>query len=164
MDLAQDPYERTDRLQHALGVAYSYLNRRERTVSEVERRLVDAGIDDATASTVIATLHDQGYVDDARFALLFAQDKRELEQWGRERIERGLAARGISGELIRETLGGDHESEFDRALSLLRRRFPMAPQSRRDRDRALGVLLRKGYGSELALDVLAAHTRSAEAA
>ena len=51
------------------------------------------------------------------------------------------------------------ESELDRALELLRRRFPTPPEDRRERERALGVLLRKGYESELALDALAAHTR-----
>ena len=52
------------------------------------------------------------------------------------------------------------ESELDRALALLRRRFPSPPRDRRERDRALGVLIRKGYDSELALDALAAHARS----
>ncbi len=35
----------------------------------------------------------------------------------------------------------------------------MPPRERRDRDRALGMLIRKGYDSELALDALAAHVR-----
>ena len=52
---------------------------------------------------------------------------------------------------------GDAGSEMDRALEILRRRFPSPPRERRDRDRALGVLLRKGYDAELALDALTAH-------
>jgi regulatory protein len=47
--------------------------------------------------------------------------------------------------------------ELSRALELLRRRFPNPPRERRDRDRALGMLLRKGYEHELALDALSAH-------
>jgi regulatory protein len=54
---------------------------------------------------------------------------------------------------------GGPQSELDRALGLLRRRFPDPPQDRRDRNRALGMLLRKGYESELALDALAAYAR-----
>jgi hypothetical protein len=35
----------------------------------------------------------------------------------------------------------------------------VAPADRRERERALGVLLRKGYESELALDALHAYAR-----
>ena len=60
--------------------------------------------------------------------------------------------------LIDETLAAEStESELDRALELLRRRFPAPPRDRRERNRALGVMLRKGYDSELALDALAAY-------
>ncbi len=44
-------------------------------------------------------------------------------------------------------------------MALLRRRFPDPPQDRRDRNRALGMLVRKGYDTELALDALSAHAR-----
>ena len=40
---------------------------------------------------------------------------------------------------------------------MLSRRFPKPPRDRRGRDRALGVLLRKGYDIDLALDALARH-------
>jgi regulatory protein len=154
-----------DGLEHALGIAWSYLNRRDRTVAEMRRHLERAAVADHDIEQALATLSGAGYLDDARFARLFAADKRALEHWGSDRIERSLLARGIAAELVRETIAGaTHESELDRALSLLQRRFPTAPANRRDRDRALGVLLRKGYDSELALDALAAHSRAAEAA
>ena len=165
-DQGGDARARTaDPLQHALGIALKYLNRRDRTVHEVRVRLERSAVDARVADDVIGQLVDQGLLDDARFARLFAEDKRTLEAWGSDRIERGLSARGISPELVQTAIGvASDESELDRALSLLRRRFPAAPQNRRDRDRALGVLLRKGYNSELALDALAAHGREAEAA
>jgi regulatory protein len=95
------------------------------------------------------------------------QDKRELEHWGSERIRRGLEARGIERELAEDALAagagtGDRDStapgagdtELGRALALLRRRFAAPPRERRERERALGVLLRKGYEYELALDAI----------
>jgi regulatory protein len=165
MALPPDPGDRTPRssdgLQHALGIAWSYLNRRERTVAEMRRHLERAGIADADVEQAIATLTGEGYLDDERFARLFAEDKRALEHWGSERIERSLFARGVDAEHVRAAIAGETSaSELERALSLLRRRFPSAPRTRRDRDRALGVLLRKGYDSELALDALAAHVRA----
>ena len=151
-----------DRLQRALELGYGYLNRRDRTEAEMRRRLEAGGIDPPTVEEAIGVLTEQGMLDDARFARLFAEDKRELEQWGSERIRRTLLERGIDRELIDETLDAEPaESELDRALALLRRRFAVPPRDRRERDRALGVMLRKGFDTELALDALAAYARDA---
>lgn len=151
-----------DRLQRALEIAYRYLSHRDRTQAEVRGRLVRDGIEAATIEDAITLLTEQGVLDDSRFVRLFVQDKRELEQWGSERIRRTLLERGIERELVDRTLREElDESELDRALALLRRRFAVAPRDRRERDRALGVMLRKGYDSELALDALAAYARDA---
>jgi regulatory protein len=151
-----------NRIQHALELAYAYLNTRERTAAEVRRRLEQRGVEAAAMEAAVASLVDQGMLDDARFARLFVEDKRGLELWGNERIRRTLRERGIDRDLIEQSLRLDQEeTELDRALGLLRRRFPEPPRDRRERDRALGVLVRKGYDSELALDALAAHAREA---
>jgi regulatory protein len=145
-----------------LELAYRYLNRRDRTEGEVLQHLTGKGVELADAEEAMATLREQGYLDDARYARLFAEDKRTLEGWGSERIRGTLQLRGIDRELIDAAVqdDGDTGSELERALEILRRRFPSPPRERRDRDRALAVLLRKGYDTELALDALTAHARA----
>ena len=144
-------------------LAYTYLSRRERTVIEMRQHLLDREVRGAAVEAVIEELTDQGYLDDARYARVFAEDKREFEQWGSERIMRALLARGLDRDLVAETLaaheGDDQDGELGRALALLRRRFPAPPRDRRERTRALGVLVRKGYDPELALDALSGYTR-----
>jgi regulatory protein len=154
-----------EQLQRALDLAYAYINRRDRTVSEVDAQLERKGISEPVRADALRMVAEQGFLDDERFARLFVADKRALEQWGSERIRRGLLGRGIDRDLAEAAIATaapdavEEESELDRALALLRRRFPQPPEDRRERDRALGVLLRKGYESELALDALAAHAR-----
>ncbi len=155
-----------EHLQRALELSFAYLNRRERTVGELRLQLERKGIGERAAQAAIARLLEDGYLDDGRFALMFVHDKRELDGWGSERIRRELALRGIDRALIETALdrhqaelAGD-QTELDRALALLRRRFPSPPRERRDRDRALGVLIRKGFESELALDALATYARA----
>ena len=162
-----------EKLQRALDLGYAYLNRRERTVSEMRAQLERKGVSPELIDPAVQMFAEQGFLDDERFAQLFVSDKRELEQWGSERIRRGLLARGIERELAERALAagggegegvsdGDEEpTELQRALALLRRRFPTPPRERRERDRALGVLLRKGYESELALDAVSAYARDA---
>ncbi len=108
-----------------------------------------------------------GLLDDERFALMFVADKRELEQWGSERIRRGLRpgsrSRSDRARRCAQAAGRRRTRPSSSGRSaLLRRRFPEPPRDRRERDRALGVLLRKGYDSELALDALGAYARATE--
>ena len=100
----------------------------------------------------------QGYVDDARYARVFAEDRRKLDAWGPERIERRLLALGVDRELVADALADrDARGELDAAVALLRRRFGDAvPATERERERALGVLARKGYDLELAYDAVRA--------
>jgi SOS response regulatory protein OraA/RecX len=46
-------------------------------------------------------------------------------------------------------------------VALLAQRFPAGPSDQRDRERAFGVLARKGYDSELAADAVRAWARHA---
>jgi regulatory protein len=147
-------------LERALAVAYRYVNRRECTTAEMRAQLSRAGSDPQDVEGAVATLVEQGYLDDARFVQLFVQDKRELDQWGSDRIRQALLARGVDRDVVDDVLGEEAAgSEIERAVALLRRRFPSPAGDRRERERALGMLLRKGYDSELALDAIAAHAR-----
>jgi regulatory protein len=151
-------------VERALAAAYRFLDKRERTTSEVARRLRHEGFDAETIELTLVALVDGGSVDDRRFARLFTEDKRELEQWGSERIRRTLIERGIDPETVEAALEAGSvddaaDGDRDRALELLHRRFPEPPQTRRDRDRALGILLRRGYEIELAVEALSAYAR-----
>ena len=151
-----------ERLQHALDAAYRFLARRDRTVAEVRGRLEAEEIEEEVVDEAIAELSRQGYLDDARYALRFAEDRRTIDAWGAERIESRLLAVGVDPALVAAALGerGDGE-ELEAALAVLRRRFPRAPADDRGRDRALGLLVRKGYDLELAYDAMRAYERDA---
>jgi regulatory protein len=149
-----------DRVQDALDRCYRYLAHRDRTELEIRGHLERAGIEAGAVDDAVRILTELDYLDDARFAARFAQDKRELEAWGAERIERRLIALGVDREHIRPALADPEAgTELERARALLHRRFPAPLSDRRSRDRALGVLLRKGYEPDLALEALSAHAR-----
>jgi regulatory protein len=151
-----------ERLQHALDVAYRYLGHRDRTVAEMRRHLEARGVEPATADEAVEDLGRQGYLDDARYAQRFAEDRRTVDAWGAERIERRLLALGVAPDLVAAALDErDGAEELEAAVAVLRRRFPSAPGDDRARDRALGVLVRKGYDLELAYDAVRAFERDA---
>jgi regulatory protein len=146
------------RLQHARDLAWRALNQRERTVAELARLLAAKRVEPSAIETVVAELREQGYLDDASYAQRFAEDRRRLDGWGAERIERKLLALGVDRELVAAVVGEQEPAEeLEAALAILARRFPEPPATPRDRDRALGVLLRKGYELELAHDAIRRH-------
>src|SRR3954452_16332419 len=118
------------RLQHARDVAWRALNRRERTVTEMARLLADKRVEPSAIDTVLGELREQGYLDDASYAQRFAEDRRRLDAWGADRIERKLLSLGVDRELIAAALADrDHAGEMAAALELLARRFPTPPQT-----------------------------------
>jgi regulatory protein len=146
------------RLEHARALAWRALNRRERTVAELAGHLADKRVEPAAIETVVGELLEQGYLDDASYARRFAEDRRRLDAWGAERIERRLLSLGVDRDLVRAAVGEqDHSAELDAACELLARRFPAPPETPRDLERALGFLVRKGYALELAHDALRRH-------
>ncbi len=154
----QDPQAR---LQHALDVSYRYLGYRDRTVLEVRRHLEGKRVEPETIEDALATLMEQGYLDDARFARQFTEDRRTLDAWGADRIERKLAQAGVAADLIAAAISTqDGADELDAALTLLQRRYRAAPETDRERDRALGMLVRKGYALDLAYDAIRAFERA----
>jgi regulatory protein len=112
-------------------------------------------VDEETALAAVAELRRQGAVDDGRYARNFVHDRRELDGWGSERIRERLEAVGVGGEAIEAALGDEGGAgELEAAVALLRRRMPAPPTDDRDRARAFGLLVRKGYESELAYEAV----------
>lgn len=152
-----------DSSERALEVAFRHLGRRDRTAAELRRHLAAKDVGEAEADAAIAEVARMGYLDDARYARTFAEDRRNLDGWGNDRIERKLVTLGVDPEHIAVALGDrDDAGELDAALELLQRRFRNAvPTSERERERALGMLVRKGYELELAYDAVRAFERDA---
>ena len=145
----------------ALTFAYRHLGRRDRTVAEIRAHLKKKEIEESDIDAVVDELTEQGYLDDARFAQRFCEDRRLLDGWGADRIERKLREHGVEREHVSAALAGfDHGSELDAALAVLRTRHREPPADDRERERALGFLVRKGYDLEVAYDAVRALARS----
>ena len=145
------------RLQQALELGYLHLGKRDRTEAEVRRHLAARDVDEASIDGALEALLRQGYVDDARYARVFAEDRRSLDAWGPERIERRLLALGVEPDLVAAALSTrDGEGELEAAVALLRRRLRAIPATDRERDKALRILAGKGYDLDLAYDAVRA--------
>jgi regulatory protein len=151
-----------DDRERALQLAYRAVGHRDRTVAELRTFLERKRVEPGSIAAAVAELREAGLLDDARYARRFAEDKRELESWGAERIARELQRRGIAPDLIEPVVADrSREAELETALLLLERRVP-PPADDRDRDRAWRLLIRRGYEAELAYEAVRRHERSGE--
>ena len=147
--------------ERALELAFRHLGRRDRTEAELRRHLAAKDVGESAAEAAIAEVARMGYLDDARYARTFAEDRRNLDGWGGERIERRLLELGVDREHVAVAIGAREDAdELEAALGLLRRRLRAPPVSERERERALGMLVRKGYELELARDAVRTFERA----
>jgi regulatory protein len=147
--------------QEAFERALEALNRREHTSVELGAWLAQRGFEPRTVEDAVGRLIEDGALDDERFAVAFAADKRELRGWGPERIRAALRERGVEEALIEAALDGDgHQTQLERAVELLEHRGQPADDER-SRSRALAFLARRGYDSELAHDAVRSYEREA---
>lgn len=151
--------------EDAYELALKALGHKERTQSELRAWLAERGVADEEIEEVIVLLAEAGAIDDASFARRYAVDKRLLAGWGPGRIEQALEGRGVARGHIEAALGGEDEgAQVERAISILLGRG-MSCDTERERERALGLLVRRGFPLELAYDaVRAAERRLREAA
>jgi regulatory protein len=148
--------------ERAIELAYRAVGYRERTVAELRTFLERKRVGPCAIDEAVAELSEAGFLDDERYALRFADDKRELERWGSERIARDLQRRGVAPDLIEAAIAArSGESELSVALLVLKERLP-PPGDDRERDRAWRLLVRRGYATELAYEAVRRYEREAD--
>lgn len=149
LDLLEDQ----DRPHLARSRALATLATRDRSVSEMEARLAQAGFTDGVIGETLQWLTGLGYLDDRRYAERYSAEKLKTG-WGERRIRVELARRGVDRTLVDEVLlqlGGDDEAVAEREgalLRLLQRRFgPQFVSDPKAAERKLiGFMARRGYG------------------
>jgi regulatory protein len=146
--------------ERAIQLGHRAVGSRERTVAELRTYLERKRVEPEAIDDAVAELREAGLLDDARYAHRFAEDKRELERWGSERIARELHRRGIPPDLIEAAIADQgREAELQTALMVLQQRVP-PPSNDRERDRAWRLLIRRGYEPELAYEAVRRHERA----
>jgi regulatory protein len=148
--------------ERAIQLGYRAVGTRERTVAELRTFLERKRVEPDAIEVAVGELRQAGFLDDARYAQRFAEDKRELERWGSERIARELHKRGVAPDLIELAVADrSREAELQTALLVLQQRVA-PPHDDRERDRAWRLLVRRGYEVEVAYEAVRRHERSDE--
>lgn len=123
----------------------AFLKVRPRSIFETRKRILEKGAGPETARELVDYLVDQGLLDDALFARLWAESRVNGKGYGKGRVLRELSAKGVSAEIAREAVDTAYgaEGELDAALRMLNVKYRRGPMPARDK--AVSFLTRGGH-------------------
>lgn len=101
--------------------AAAYCSAAERCIRDVRKKMEAAGLSTEEEERIIARLVKERFIDEARFARYFVNDKLRFNKWGRIKIGYELQRKNIPANIRTEALNGIDETEYTDILrSLLR--------------------------------------------
>lgn len=161
---AQLAFSEPEPHQRAIDLAFKLVSQRERTERQIREKLAAKDCEPVEIRAAIAELRRHGFVDDRRYAKLFAEDKRRLQGWGARRIRLELGRAGVAREVIDELFadeeaGLDAPSELEVALGILARKQPDLSDPK-VKQRTAAMLARRGIASTTVYAALRAHARA----
>jgi len=92
--------------------AANYCAYQERTQAEVRERLQQWGVYGDEAEEIIVYLIEDNYLNEGRFAKIFAGGKFRVKHWGRKKILYELKARKLSDHVIREAMAEIEDEDY----------------------------------------------------
>lgn len=142
---------RTAHLDCAKDAAARFLSYSERSTGQLRDRLRSLEYDTLTVEAVIEWASERGYVNDVRFASVFAGSK----TMGTARLKAELRRRGAAESAIRQVLSEQpDDGRFNRAVEQVREKYGGLPSKEKARRRAAGWLGRRGFSTDFILRVL----------
>lgn len=151
-----DDVLKAEELNKVIFNALNLLSYRQRSEKEIVDALRKKGFDETSIDKTILYLYENKYLDDNAFATSFINDKKNLNKLGSTRIKYELLKKGVSKEVIENTLEIDLDEEYEIALELATKKL----NSYKDQDKNSiyrklgGFLQRKGYPYDVVSKVL----------
>ena len=100
----------------ALVKLQRYCAYQDRCHQEVRSKLIELGTYGQDLEDVMASLIEEKFLDEERFARSFARGKFRMKQWGRIRIRQELKMRNISEYCIRKAMEEISEEDYLKTL------------------------------------------------
>jgi regulatory protein len=105
--------------EEALQKAKHYCAYQERCHSEVKEKLYSFGMNKKEVDELLSELISENYLNEERFAILYAGGKFRIKQWGKIKIKYSLKQKQISEYCIKKALAAIDERDYNKTLEKL---------------------------------------------
>ena len=143
--------------EQAIQKLRHYCAYQERSHSEVVQKLYELGVWRQEHGDIIASLIEDDYLNEERFAKAFVGGKFRMKDWGRKRIYYGLKEKGISDYLIKKAMKEIDEERYSETLrELAEKKYDSlkGEQYLVRKKKTIDFLLQKGFEPELVTGVV----------
>ena len=130
----------------------SYCAYQERCEKEVLEKLSKLGATAKQKAEVVASLIKSNYIDEQRFAEVYARGKFSFKNWGRIKIEFELRSRGISNNSIQEGLKEINSTDYLQVIAKLadsKKKSTLEEDEYKLKEKIARYLYGKGFESDL---------------
>jgi regulatory protein len=146
--------------QQSIPKIKQYCAYQERCHSEVRDKLYSFGLHKDEVEEIIYTLITENYLNEQRFAILYAGSKFRMKQWGKNKIKQSLKFKQISDYCIKKALKEINDADYKKAFQKLADQKLKTLKSEKNifiRKRKLqDFLLQKGFENNLIREALGA--------
>lgn len=136
-----------------------YCSYQERCHQEVTQKLYDLGCPVSDHAQIVVHLIQYGFLNEERFALHFAQSKNRQKKWGKQKIKNALKLKGITPNLIQQSLQSIDQDEYLQTFSTTAEKTwseTLEKNFWKKQQKVISKLLQKGFERELIFEFLEA--------
>ena len=132
--------------------AVSLLAQREYSRQELSEKLAAEDVSPEELALALAQLEAKGLVDDTRVVETLVN--RRSSKLGASRLRQELQAKGVSPELVAQTMDGLKASELERARAVWQKKFGQLASSSAERNKQARFLASRGFSGEVVRQVV----------
>ena len=147
-----------DSQQKILDVALNLLSFRMRSKAELMRRLKRKNFNEDGIYAVMKKLETKGYIDDQKFALVFAREKVRRKLIGPVALRSEFSVHGLDPDIVEYTLKKTYDEISEHNLMdqlLAKRRVPLnEPLNLKEKQNAVNTLRNKGFSWDRIQEIL----------
>jgi regulatory protein len=138
--------------EQAIQKLKQYCGYQERSHHEVQQKLWELGVKRSEHDEIVATLIEDDYLNEERFAKAFAGGKFRMKDWGRKKILHALMERKVSEYNIKKAMKEIDEEQYQKTLvTLTEKKYALlkSEQYLVRKKKTIDYLLQKGYEQDL---------------
>lgn len=143
--------------EQAVQKLKQYCAYQERSHSEVQQKLWDLGVYRSDHDEIIATLIEENYLNEERFAIAYAGGKFRMKEWGRKKIYYALKEKKVSEYNIKKAMKQISDEDYEKTLNrVAEKRYESlkGEQYLVRRKKTIDYLIQHGFEHELATAVV----------
>jgi len=131
-----------------------YCAYQERSITEVEKKLMGLGVAESDLSEIILELKNENFINEERFVKAFVNGKSNQKKWGKNKIFVALKKLNISDELIFQTLHKLNNENYQNQISQLLEKKDKEIKDKEifvRKQKLIKYLIGKGFETDLVL-------------